>query len=414
MDAHHAVFDGNVIDLRALARAHPGGSIITSLGGTDVTAVARAAHHAHDVGASRLMAAVRMGSYEGPPLAPPADFDSEYARALRMGARGALARAGGPWAPTGFWVRALALLACALVSEWFWATRGAWGWGVAVAACHAGIGLCVQHDASHGAVSPRPWVNAALAHTMDAIGNSRWAWFQQHIQAHHAHTNDPQRDPDVAAFARIRGRGHAVFIRLLLAMLAFGLASVYDLRRAVVVDGAKNVPFLQTPGARQASATRGRAWWGCAVRLLYLARIVVAPAVIGTAPWWVAATLVPLLGHAPLVLLFAVSHHFEGARDGKVDDGGCWYTDQTEASASYGGRVAALLTGGLNFQIEHHVFPRVCSWHYPMLSCEVVRPIARAHGVRYAYFPTFASNLASTVRALTTTHAPSSSSVSGR
>ena len=52
----------------------------------------------------------------------------------------------------------------------------------------------------------------------------------------------------------------------------------------------------------------------------------------------------------------------------------------------YGGNVAMFATGGLNFQIEHHVFPRLSSWHYPRVS-GAVKKCCERHGVKYNYFP---------------------------
>jgi hypothetical protein len=55
------------------------------------------------------------------------------------------------------------------------------------------------------------------------------------------------------------------------------------------------------------------------------------------------------------------------------------------------------LTGGLNFQIEHHLVPRLNSWHYPLVQ-QVVREACARHGVHYTYYPTLVDNMLSTVR----------------
>jgi linoleoyl-CoA desaturase len=57
-------------------------------------------------------------------------------------------------------------------------------------------------------------------------------------------------------------------------------------------------------------------------------------------------------------------------------------------------RVLTFLLGGLNFQIEHHLFPRVCHVHYPALS-RIVEHTCREYGVRYAAHPSFVGGIVS-------------------
>ena len=65
--------------------------------------------------------------------------------------------------------------------------------------CHLQIGLSIQHDASHGAISKRPWVNALFAYGIDCIGSSRWIWLQSHIMRHHPYTNHQGLDLDAGS-----------------------------------------------------------------------------------------------------------------------------------------------------------------------------------------------------------------------
>jgi fatty acid desaturase len=63
-----------------------------------------------------------------------------------------------------------------------------------------------------------------------------------------------------------------------------------------------------------------------------------------------------------LAVPFALSHNFEDSNRYPTAAGQqCWYRMQVETSSTYGGKIAGYLTGGLNFQIEHHLFPRMSS-----------------------------------------------------
>merc|ERR1712008_80824 len=104
-----------------------------------------------------------------------------------------------------------------------------------------------------------------------------------------------------------------------------------------------------------------------------------------------------------LSVLFSVSHNFEGSdRDPMANfketgESVCWYKSQVETSCTYGDKISGYLTGGLNFQIEHHLFPRMSSSWYPYIA-PTVRRVCEKHGVSYNYYPTVLSNLISTVK----------------
>merc|ERR1711966_294727 len=100
---------------------------------------------------------------------------------------------------------------------------------------------------------------------------------------------------------------------------------------------------------------------------------------------------------------FSLSHNFENSdRDPtksykETGKPVCWYKAQVETSSTYGGFISGCLTGGLNFQIEHHLFPRMCSAWYPFIAPKV-REVCKKHGVRYAYYPWVHQNFISTVK----------------
>jgi linoleoyl-CoA desaturase len=60
-------------------------------------------------------------------------------------------------------------------------------------------------------------------------------------------------------------------------------------------------------------------------------------------------------------------------------------------------RVVTWLLGGLNHQIEHHLFPRVSHVHYPALS-RIVKETCHRFDLDYMNFPTTRSAIASHYR----------------
>ena len=62
-----------------------------------------------------------------------------------------------------------------------------------------------------------------------------------------------------------------------------------------------------------------------------------------------------------------------------------WAVHEVETTVDFCPRnpVLTWMLGGLNFQIEHHLFPRVPHTHYPKIA-EIVRRNCAKHGVRYS------------------------------
>ena len=97
-----------------------------------------------------------------------------------------------------------------------------------------------------------------------------------------------------------------------------------------------------------------------------------------------------IAGSFALGLLLTLSHNFKHAdRDPtqntrQTGEGVCWFKAQVEISSTYGGILAGYLTGELNFQVEHHLFPRMSLAWYPVIA-PTARRICKKHGVRYVY-----------------------------
>ena len=146
--------------------------------------------------------------------------------------------------------------------------------------------------------------------------------------------------------------------------------------------------------------------WAVALRILYIYTNIIAPFVSQGFSLNIIGHILTMGAASSLTLavLFGLSHNFEHVdRDPTYetrhggDDQVCWFKAQVETSSTYGGFISGALTGGLNFQVEHHLFPRMSSAWYPYIAPKV-REICKKHGVRYAYYPWVHQNLISTVK----------------
>lgn len=161
-----------------------------------------------------------------------------------------------------------------------------------------------------------------------------------------------------------------------------------------------------------------RAKYAFALRLLHLGTNVVAPLIVNGFSWTTLnhINVLGISGSLALGMLFTLSHNFEnvdrdpiataerlakkenkGTQNSDLDTRACWFRAQVETSSTYGGMISGWLTGGLNFQVEHHLFPRMSSSWYPYIA-PTVRRICAKHNVQYVYYPWIWENMISTLR----------------
>jgi acyl-lipid (7-3)-desaturase (Delta-4 desaturase) len=330
-------------------------------------------------------------------------FDTAFEKELKREVFQIVNR-GKEFATFGYLFRACSYLATYFYLQYLWlyGTGSSFVLAIAYGVIQALIGMNVQHDANHGAVSGKhPWMNNVLGLGADLIGGSKWLWMEQHW-THHAYTNHPTKDPDALSGEPIflwtdypldhpkrqwHHRFQGIYYMFILSFYWISEVfnpQVFDLRQR----GA-----MSTGIRMESDYCVNRRKYSTALRLYYIAVHVVAP-VYQHGVYGLLHTLV--LGFTEsltLAILFSLSHNFEGCdRDPlhatKRDENGqvCWFTAQVETSCTYGGTLAGYLTGGLNFQIEHHLFPRMSSAWYPYIA-PTVRKVCQKHGVNYTYYP---------------------------
>ena len=106
-----------------------------------------------------------------------------------------------------------------------------------------------------------------------------------------------------------------------------------------------------------------------------------------------------------LAIIFMLAHIIEGTeypipdKEGKVDM--AWADLQMHTTANFAtkNKLVNFLSGGLNFQIEHHLFPNVCHIHYTKIS-QIVKATALEYNLPYIEHPTFFGAMASHTRVL--------------
>ena len=274
----------------------------------------------------------------------------------------------------------------------------------------AGIGFAVSHDALHGAYSHDPRINRLIGFTFDILGANSYMWKITHNVIHHTYTNIHGIDEDLAVSPMIRLSPRSAWhpIHRVQHWLAFFLYSFSTLFWVFVKD--YKYFFQRDLGPYKDKKHPASEWVILVVgKLFYYSWAIVLPLmVITVVPWWqVLLGYVAMNATAGLILgvVFQLAHVVEGPEHPAPDCHGCmcdaWAVHQLQTTSNFatGNRLLSWYVGGLNYQVEHHLFPRTCSVHYPAITA-IVRDVARKYGVVYHVQPTLWSAIRSHYRTL--------------
>ena len=288
---------------------------------------------------------------------------------------------------------------------------------ISVGLSMAAIGFCIQHDANHGAYPASPALRRLLGYSLDLLGTSSYVWRFQHNINHHTYTNidHADADVDVGALARLtpgqKRRGfhryqhfYIWFLYSLYVLQWLFWAEWRDLARSRIGDNRFPPP-------------KGRELIGLALGKLVAVAIWIGPAFLHPFLAYAAlAMLVAMVLGVTLAVVFQLAHVVDTTEFPQVEGDPAqtrdeWAVHQLATTTNFApdNRMLSWCLGGLNYQVEHHLFPRVCHLHYPRIA-PIVRETCREYGVDYHEHPTFHSALRSHYRWLREMGRPSAPS----
>lgn len=274
----------------------------------------------------------------------------------------------------------------------------------------SGIGLCIMHDANHGSYSKNPKVNRNLGALLNFVGGFPLNWKIQHNVLHHSFTNVEGHDEDIELGAmRFSPSQKRKFIHNFQALYAPLLYSVMTLYWFIAKDFDQIARYHKKDLLKGQGYTLKRAWTEVVgVKVLYAVLFIVLPFSLIDLPWYtilVGFLVMHAISGLMLALIFQVAHVIEQtefvqtAPDGSVENNWAIHQLKTTANFATGSRMFTWLVGGLNHQVEHHLFPNICHIHYPNLS-SIVRDTAKEFDVPYYHHRTWGGALRSHFRVL--------------
>lgn len=261
------------------------------------------------------------------------------------------------------------------------------------------VGFNIMHDANHKSFSNHKTVNRLMGLTMDLIGGSSVLWRQKHNILHHTYTNIDELDDDIHSNGLLRlspaqewrpwHRFQHLYAFPIYSFLTLSWITFSDFRKIFTGSiGAHPLPKLST-------SDKSLFFLG---KLFYFGYMLVLPMFFHPVSYVLAVFLgIHLVLGFTLSIVFQLAHTIEGNTFPKPDaDTGAieneWAIHQVETTANFApkNKLAAWYLGGLNFQIEHHLFSKMCHIHYPQMSA-VVAETCREFGVNLFSYPTVRS-----------------------
>lgn len=279
--------------------------------------------------------------------------------------------------------------------------------GIAV----SGIGMNIMHDANHGAYSSNASINEWMGYTLYLVGVGVKNWKFQHNVLHHTYTNVTGLDEDIRDRGVVKLSPHLTPQRphSLQWLYAFFFYSILTLYWVILKDFFQFYGFIKTGVNRQNAKQNRQMLAGLIlVKLLYFGVFFGVPVFLFHIPFWeifAGFMVMHITSGLILTVVFQLAHSVEGTAYPLPDEAGKlrvdWAVHQLETTVNFspGNKVLTWFLGGLNYQIEHHLFPKICHVHYPALSV-IIKQTAGDFGLEYLENRSFGLAFRSHIRSL--------------
>lgn len=258
----------------------------------------------------------------------------------------------------------------------------------------AGVGMSVMHDAIHGAFSKKQKINDLVGYSLNLLGASISNWKLQHNLLHHTYTNIVSHDEDIKPRVGLKFNPNIKTknvhrFQFVYAFFFYGIITLYW------VVAKDLVQFFQFSSRGINKNTRFENFIlflkMTHMKFWYFGVFLVLPIfVLGFSAKFILTgfLLMHFIAGIILTLIFQLAHTVEATSHPQPDESGIiendWAIHQmnTTVNFSKNNRLLSWYVGGLNYQVEHHLFPKICHVHYPAIA-PIVKQTAEEFGVPY-------------------------------
>jgi len=258
----------------------------------------------------------------------------------------------------------------------------------------AGVGMNVMHDGNHGSYSSRPWINKIMGGSIYILAGNVYNWKVQHNVLHHTYTNIHGHDEDLEAGRILRFSKFAEWkwhhkFQHYYSILLYGLLTI----NWVITSDFKQMKRYM---ARKLSYGKfpNPVWnWSKLVifKMIYVLMWIVLPLLFSNMAWWIILLGFFIMHYtAGLILsvVFQLAHVMDEAEVVLPEKSGTmkntWAIHQLKTTVNFAtnNRIVNWFTGGLNHQVEHHIFPHISHVHYTKIA-KIVKSTAKEFNLPY-------------------------------
>lgn len=272
--------------------------------------------------------------------------------------------------------------------------------------CLSIIAMNVMHDACHGSFSEKKWVNSLMGLTMNALGSNAFLWKIKHNILHHTYTNIDGIDNDIAVWPILRQSPVQKWkpMHRYQFLYMFPLYGISTIVWMFVDDFVKYFSKkISSTTINKISLKEHFLFW--ISKIFYFIFYMIIPAwILGWQNWLIGFLIVHFTMGLCLTIVFQLAHlvpntHFEPAEKEINQIKSEWAIHEVITTSNFAtkNKIISWLLGGLNFQIEHHLFPRISHIHYPAIS-SIVKKECNSYELPYNYYPTLIEAFFSHVR----------------
>jgi linoleoyl-CoA desaturase len=275
----------------------------------------------------------------------------------------------------------------------------------------AGIGMSIMHDANHGAYSLSSKTNKWVGYTINLVGGSVFTWKLQHNFLHHTYTNIVDLDNDIDDKLVMRFSPHTKVkwyqkFQFIYSFFFYGLLTLYWTLAKDFVQFHKYTKEGVNKGSR--SQNKKVLIKIILSKIIYFLLFFVLPLVVlgmPVAEFVTGYLLMQFIAGVVLTVIFQLAHTVEETSHPLPDENlnieNNWAIHQMNTTVNFSrkSKFISWYVGGLNFQVEHHLFPTICHVHYPEIA-HIVKTTALEFNIPYLENKTFMDALRSHIRIL--------------
>lgn len=258
------------------------------------------------------------------------------------------------------------------------------------------IGFNVLHDAAHGTYSDNKQLNEWMGFWGgDAMGGSAFMWKIQHNELHHPFTNIEGFDQDIGKYPVMRlspNQKRLWFHRLqvIYAPILYAITTIYwvfdDCRKAITKEA-----YPKAMDKKLSMTKRERNMFIAGKVINALLFLVIPIIVLGWRDALIGTLIMHVVFGTRLAFVFQIAHVVSDTEFHEPPTMEQWMIHQVKTTCNFAtdNKRITWEVGGLNFQIEHHLFfADISHIHYPAIS-SIVRDTCHEFGLPYHSFRTY-------------------------